>query len=424
MRNPLKPRSSIFPRKAPLGETGKLKLFGLQLIVLYLALAFLVLFPARAAASSQDPAWVEGQVVVQLTNGTDINTLNKAYGTSTIRVLSYKQVYLLAIPGGTTTSGMVNLLGLDPAVSFAEPNYQTLDTEAQQIFIYYDQGSALSNGTTSQPALEKARKQWAFSQINLLAAQKVTQGSGLKVAVLDTGVNVNHPQLQGHLLPGFNSSDLTADVTDTNGHGTFVAGVIAQTAQAASILPVKVLNSGGTGTVVDAAEGLYFASTNQKAQVVNLSLGLYQDSALMRLAVTNAQNSGSLLVASAGNGNTSGKRFPAAYPGVMGVAATDANNQKASFSNFGVDALVAAPGTGIYSYYYQGGFAYGDGTSFAAPLVAGLAAQAWSQKLDQSASSVSARIQKSCTSLTTYDPTYGTLLGSGLINNYSTVLAS
>jgi subtilisin family serine protease len=155
-----------------------------------------------------------------------------------------------------------------------------------------------------------------------------------------------------------------------------------------------------------------------------MSLGLYNRSILLELSVKYAQARGDLIVASAGNSATDQKRYPAAYSGVIGVAATDSQNHKAAFSNYGDNARISAPGVNIYSAYYTGGYAYGDGTSFAAPQVAGLAAQVWSENSGVSAGSVSSRILNNAVSLLTADPTYGARLGMGLINNYKAVFNS
>jgi subtilisin family serine protease len=381
------------------------------------------LFSSNPPPTAQAATASGNQIVVQLAPGVNLNLLNMLYGTSLVRTLSLDRTYVLAVPLGRTVTGLLSLLQLSPLVTFAEPNYPLYATEAQQAFIYYDQGSGLQDGDSSPEAINTARTQWAWDRIDLDRSQDLSQGAGVIVASLDTGVNSNHPALKGQLIPGYNALNQTNNVTDDSGHGTFVAGVIAQVAPEAAIMPVKVLNNQGEGTIADAAEGIFWAA-NHNARIINMSLGLYNRSILLELSVKYAQARGDLIVASAGNSATDQKRYPAAYSGVIGVAATDSQNHKAAFSNYGDNARISAPGVNIYSAYYTGGYAYGDGTSFAAPQVAGLAAQVWSENSGVSAGSVSSRILNNAVSLLTADPTYGARLGMGLINNYKAVVNS
>lgn len=364
-----------------------------------------------------------GEIIVQLAPGTNITLLNALLGTTLVRSLSLDRTYVLAVPLGRTINGLLTLLQLTPLITFAEPNYQMYATEAQQAFIYYDQGSGLQNGGSSPAAVNTARTQWAWDRIDLNRSQALSQGAGVIVASLDTGVNQNHPALKGQLMPGYNALNQTSNVTDDNGHGTFVAGVIAQIAPEAAIMPVKVLNNQGQGTIADASEGIFWAA-NHNARIINMSLGLYNRSRLLELSVQFAQARGDLIVASAGNSGTAENRYPAAYPGVIGVAATDSQNHKAAFSNYGANARISAPGVNIYSAYYTGGFAHGDGTSFSAPQIAGLAAQVWSEASGSSADFVSSHILSNTVSLLADDPVYAARLGNGLVNNFKAVVNS
>ncbi|HEX2911300.1 MAG TPA: S8 family serine peptidase [Chloroflexia bacterium] len=398
------------------------RLAALQLVLTLVALLGLALFPPRAEAA-QDTPYVDGQVVVQLLPGVDINLVDSLLGTTVLRVLSFDRTYLLGLPAGQTVSGLLNSLTISTLFSFIEPNYKMFVTEGQQIFIYYDQTQPLNDdGTCPQPQ-ETACNQWAFQAIDLNKSQRLSKGQNVTVAVLDTGTTPNHPLLRGHTLPGYDATLLSGNVTDNNGHGTFVSALVAQVAPSAGILPVKALGDNGEGTVVAAAEGVHYAS-DHGASVINMSMGLYAPSKLLEMAVNYAQNNGDLVVASAGNDGTADKRYPAAYPNVLSVAAIDQNDQKASFSNYGPNARVSAPGVNVYSAYYKGGFAAGSGTSFAAPQVAGLAAQIWQLNPSWKAGTVNNQVLSYAQSLVKNDPTYGGQLGSGLINNYRSVSAS
>lgn len=402
-----------------------LKIKSLRLVTLLIVFGLLSgngagLFPKVAQASSP-ASGSDNEIIVQLLPGTNISLLTNLLGLNLVRALSLDQTYVLSVPLGLPLNYILSLLNLNPLVVFAEPNYKMFATEAQQAFLYYDQGSGLQNGGTDPQAAETAKDQWAWGRIALERSQNLSEGAGVTVAILDTGVNKNHPAIKDQLVPGYNVTTMNDNVNDDSGHGTFVAGVVAQVAPDASIMPVKVLNSQGEGTVADASEGMFWAA-NHNAQVINMSLGLYSPSKLLELTVKYAQARGELVIASAGNSGTADKRYPAAYPGVIGVAATDSKNHKASFSNYGPNARISAPGVQIYSAYYTGGYAYGDGTSFAAPQIAGLAAQVWSENSNSPANFVSNRILNTAVSLQRDEPTYASMLGSGLVNNYKAVL--
>lgn len=361
---------------------------------------------------------VAGQLVVKLTDSADIDTVNARYNTKTLKALGTDKTYLLSIPEASALRFAQNM-NYNGDVVIAEPNYKLYLTELQQIFIYYDGTISAGNGSTNVTQLNN---QWAFQKINLAASQTLSKGENVTVAVIDTGVNTAHPYFNNRLLPGYNAITRSPDnVQDNNGHGTFVAGLVTQVAPAAKILPIKALSDNGEGTVFDAAEAIRYAANNN-VRVINLSMGLYQPSKVLETAIRYAQSKGVVVVASAGNSDTSEYRYPASYSGVIGVAALDKDSTKADFSNYGKNATVAAPGVQVYSTYYTGGYGYGNGTSFAAPLVAGLAAQIWAKRPLSSANEVANRIKYSATSLATADYDYGALLGFGLINNYASLL--
>jgi subtilisin family serine protease len=201
------------------------------------------------------------------------------------------------------------------------------------------------------------------------------------VAVLDTGVQADHPSLQGHLLPGFNAispGNTPDDVVDGKsnqafGHGTMVAGIVARVAPETKILPVRVLNADGSGSLFDVVRGLRWAVANG-AQVVNLSFGTLESSGILRQAINDARHAGVIVVASAGNAGQDVRDYPAGFSETISVAAVDPNDAKASYSNFGSHVRLSAPGTGIISTFPNSRFAAWSGTSFAAPFVAGVAA--------------------------------------------------
>jgi len=219
----------------------------------------------------------------------------------------------------------------------------------------------------------------------------------LRIAVVDSGVDVTHPDLAGRVVETYNAVDGGTDVTDTVGHGTFVAGVAAATADngigiagasmGASVMAVKVADAQGDIWTDALAAGIIWAA-DHGAKVINLSLGGNTSSALERDAVAYASSRGVLLVAAAGNDATSTPTYPAAYPQVVAVGATDGAGHAAGFTSFGPWVTVAAPGVNITGTTpaaggsdfpsSTGGYGVANGTSFSSPIVAAEAALLWS----------------------------------------------
>jgi hypothetical protein len=281
---------------------------------------------------------------------------------------------------------------------------------------YY--GTTVPHGYVYQPAT---------SIIGLTAVRTAfpgATGTGI-VAVIDTGVDPNHPALKDVLLPGFDftrnraGADETLDVTlsqtpvtggvppvwvrghgsgdvsqstaavvdqstaavvDGNsqysdfGHGTMVAGLVHLIAPSAKILPLKAFKADGTGYISDILRAIYFAISNH-ANILNMSFNLTSYSPELATAVHIARLNGSISVAAAGNSGQRTLVYPAALPDVMGIASTDNQDQLSTFSNYGSSLVwVAAPGEGVVTTYPFGTWAAGWGTSFSTPLTSGLAA--------------------------------------------------
>lgn len=227
-----------------------------------------------------------------------------------------------------------------------------------------------------------AGSQWGLRAVGAESAWGVAAGAGQTVAVVDTGSSPE-ADLNGNLLAGWDFINGKPDArTDPNGHGTHVAGIVAAAANngiggagvapGARVLPVRALNSAGDGYWSDVANGIVYA-VNQGAGVINLSLGGHVGDPSLQAAINYALSSGRIVVAAVGNDGTSAPTFPAAYPGVIGVAASDQSDRVAGFSNSGASVDVTAPGVGILSTV-PGGFASLSGTSMAVPYVSGVAA--------------------------------------------------
>jgi subtilisin family serine protease len=286
---------------------------------------------------------------------------------------------------------------------------------------YY--GTMVTHGYAAQPAAQIIRLPDAQNGFNV-------GGTGI-VAVIDTGVDPYHPVLSPVLLQGYdftrNQSGASEwpDVSSTGistttsssaqpavvqqssaaildqssaaildgspyvafGHGTMTSGLVHLVAPKSKILPLKAFSSNGTGNLSNIVAALYYAVQN-KANVVNMSFDLSYPSPALSQAISYANNAGVVLVAAAGNENTSARVYPASISGsVVGIASTTDWDARSSFSNYGTaDVWIASPGENVISTYPGGTYGSESGTSFSAPLVAGTVALMLSvkQPLNQS----------------------------------------
>lgn len=240
-------------------------------------------------------------------------------------------------------------------------------------------------------------KQWNLRSINVEQAWDETKGKDVTVAVIDTGISPVPDLEKTKFAAGYDFVNDQAEAKDDNGHGTHVAGTIAQStnnsfgvagiAYEASLMPLKVLSAEGGGTVADIAEAIRFAADNG-ADVINMSLGGGGESNLMKEAIAYAHSKNVVVVAAAGNSGRNAAEYPARYPYVIGVSALDAAGNKTPYSNYGAGIDIAAPGGLITGEDKSGGilqntvnpmtgesvFEAYQGTSMASPHVAGVAA--------------------------------------------------
>jgi hypothetical protein len=257
---------------------------------------------------------------------------------------------------------------------YVEPHYLYLTNEL----------GGESDGNTIVPNDTLYSKyQWNLPEIATETGWNVSKGStDVIVAVVDTGVQSDHPDLQGRLVKGMNIVDPSSPPEDDVGHGTHVAGIIAAQVNNnegvagltwfTKIMPVKVLDSTGAGSTYSVAKGIIWATDNG-ANIINMSLGNYAEAEFLHDALKYAYEHGVILVAASGNDNTDRPGYPAAYPEVFAVSATDADESRADYSNYGDYIDVVAPGTSIPSTYPGSRYAALSGTSMASPHVAALA---------------------------------------------------
>ena len=252
--------------------------------------------------------------------------------------------------------------------------------------------------------------QWGLTKTQAPQAWDVTTGSpSINIAILDTGVDLDHPDLASKIISNINFTTSTT-VDDVYGHGTHVAGIaaaitnngigVAGLSYSATIMNVKVMGDSGSGAYSWIAAGIIWAADNG-AEVINMSLGGSSASSTLEDAVNYAWSKGVVVVAAAGNSGNTLPSYPAYYANCIAVAATDASDAKASWSNYGDWVDVAAPGANIYSTLVDNGYGYKSGTSMASPHVAGLAGLVFSTVSDANGNGklndeVRSRIEATC----------------------------
>jgi len=266
--------------------------------------------------------------------------------------------------------------------------------------------------------------QWGPQKIEADYAWNTTIGDpSVLVAVIDTGIDYNHPDLAANYVAlGNDWVNMDPDPMDDHGHGTHCAGIVAAELNngigIAGVAQVKImaekgLNAGGSGTADDLASAIIHA-VDQGADILSNSWGGPGQSSLLYDAVKYAYDDGALIVAAAGNSATSIKLYPAAYDEVVAVTATDQVDDPAVFTSFGDWVEVAAPGVDIYSTVWDNGYAYMSGTSMSTPHVSGTAALVWSQFPSMSRDWVRAQLKFTADDLG--DPGFDKYYGYGRIN--------
>ncbi|HET7098823.1 MAG TPA: S8 family peptidase [Patescibacteria group bacterium] len=247
--------------------------------------------------------------------------------------------------------------------------------------------------------------QWGLTKIDAPNAWNTTHGSGnVDIAIVDTGININHPDLSSKIVLSINCTVVGCPVqttTDADGHGTHVAGIAgsitnngiggAGVAWEGRLISIKSLDDSGAGYYSWIANGIIAAADNG-AEVINLSLGGTSSSATLESAINYAWSKGAVIVAAAGNSGKNRALYPAYYANAIAVAATDQNDKKAGFSNYGTWVEVAAPGVSILSTY-KNDYSTLSGTSMSTPYVTGLAALLFGQNSEWTNTQVRNQIQ-------------------------------
>jgi subtilisin family serine protease len=403
---------------------SKKQLFHTVQAVILSTLMCLSVIPAAGQSAAPEPEFRKGELIVELKSGVAVETINTRWGTTTIRRIYGTNLYRLRTPNGKKEakwrkrlsrdsdllSVALNPVVLNPITSFARSQMNFPDghpTAGQNLAAYTEQQ--------------------ILSQLKIAEVHSRATGKGIIVAVIDTGVDARHPKFAANrwkddrqsaeiangidddndgLIDDVNGWDFisnngdpsdkgaTGSQTSVVGHGTFIAGLIKLLAPDAIILPVRAFDSDGLSDAFTVSEAIKYAA-DHGAKVINLSFGSVEDSTIVHDAIAYARQRGAVLVASVGNenDNTDARpRFPAAWNSeTIGVAALDADDRKASFSNFGSTVAVSAPGVRLFSTFpggSSGDYAVWSGTSFAAPFVAAQAAMILERRATADARSI------------------------------------
>jgi len=359
-------------------------------------------------SSSTAPASVAGEVLVKFKpnlSQLEITAALQKYHASIKRTIPQIGTTVLSVPKGQEDAVMQGLRR-DGLVQYSEPNYIQRIQFAPNDTYFTNQWYLANTGQTIG-----AQKGAVNDDVHAEAAWNVSKGTGVKVAILDTGIDLNHPDLAGKVVA--QKVFVTNAIEDMFGHGTHVAGIIAADTNNAQgiagvcpdcqLLIAKAMDDNGIGDGATMATAITWAADNG-AKVINMSEGGAQDSQTQDAAINYAWNKGAVIIAAAGNNNSNQLFYPAASANVVSVAATDNINARAYFSNYGSWVNVAAPGQAIFSTLPTHVFAmqqdeplktnydYLSGTSMAAPIVSGIAALIWASPYGTSNTAVVQRL--------------------------------
>jgi subtilisin family serine protease len=396
-----------------------------------LLLSWLILFfgyQNRAQAMDAAEA-VPSQIIVKLQQGITIDVINQTYPTVTVsELVPGAGIYLLQTPDGSDVEDLLASMAADPRLIYAEPN---LLAEAPEAVRSKDWGWG---GQDAQPYAS----QYALASINLAGAHSMSTGANIIIAVVDTGVQLNHPALAGRVTsiqadfvdgdgvandePNGLDEDGDGEVDESTGHGTHVAGIAHLVAPDAQIMPVRALDSDGGGNAFLVAEAILFA-VEHGADVINLSLGTSEESDLLEDVIEEAAERGVLVIAAAGNLGTTQAVYPAADECALAITSIGPTDMRSSFASYGRWVDLAAPGESIYSAFPVDGYAWWSGTSMAAPFASGQAALLLSYDVSLNLFAVADLIAGTAKPLSLDSHSRISLLGAGKVNVLASLVA-
>jgi len=385
-----------------------------------------------------------GQIIIKFRDNAAAAGVLRQHGLSEGAEIGGTGARSIAVPAGKE-SQLIEALSRNAAVEYVEPDQVvtafTSDPFFGSQYALQNVGQSFTNNygtaTPTSPSRIDVAGGTPDADVDAVEAWATTMGSGIKVAVLDSGVDLDHEDISSKVVARANFSG-AASPDDIYGHGTHMTGTVTAIANnglgvagvcpGCTILAGKVLNDSGVGSSSGLANGINWA-VNNGAKVINMSLGV-RASRTLEAAVNNAWNKGVVLVAAAGNGGNQAQIYPAGYPNVIAVAATDNKDAKAAFSTYGASWVdMAAPGVNVYSTFPNHPFTLekpnnrsqkydiGNGTSVSSAIVSATAALVWSTNPGATATSVRAKVQSSADKI----PGTGTFWANGRVNTYNAV---
>ncbi len=404
-------------------------------------LCFASLISSTAGAQPGGQEFVKGEIIVELKPGASIENLNARYGTRTLQRMYGTNFYRLGTPKNKKENKWRKKVAKDADVLSASLNPVVVNP----INVFARATQNFPDGFATPGRSQAEYKEQNF-ELSLSDVHRRSNGAGVLVAVIDTGVDLAHNDLAPRLwtdnadlvngvdddadglIDDFRGWDFVANdnnptdepgspQTTIAGHGTFIAGIITLLAPEARILPVRAFQLDGTSDAFTVASAIKYAA-DHGAHVINLSFGSPDDSTVLHDAVLYARARGSVLIAAMGNENQNADnkpQFPAAWKtDAMGVAAIDLTGRRADFSNYGSAAAVSAPGVRIISTYTNQNYAVWSGTSFSAPFAAAEAALILQNDLrNQSTRQI---IENTADNIDSFNPGFAGMLGRGRIN--------
>ena len=319
--------------------------------------------PADAAppVRSAEGPWAKGRVIVMPKPGLSAEKMAKMLHGGKARKIGGSNLHVVELPANASEKAVAALMKHNPHFEFAELDYEVKPAV-----------------TPNDPYFGSA---WHLPKIGAPTAWDASQGTGVTIAILDSGVDAAHPDLSSKLVPGWNFYDNNSNTADVYGHGTKVAGAaaaatnngagVSAVAGQAKIMPIRVTSTSGSGYSSMIANGIIYAA-DRGVRLANVSFANQP----IRTAVVSAsqymKDKGGLVFVSAGNNGIDEGFAPTSA--MVPVSATDGSDAKTSWSSFGSYVMLAAPGAGIYSTSNGGGYGAVSGTSFASPVSAGVAA--------------------------------------------------
>lgn len=382
-------------------------------LITNLALVGMVMTAISTEFASAHSPYGPGRILVQPVDGvtdTDLNQILSQHGGKSHGKLRSLKVHSVSVPVGAEEK-IAAALSRHPKIKFAE-----LD---QEVELHPDMGTDDTYYSS----------EWHLAKIGAPDVWNMVTGSGVIVAILDTGVNSSHPDLAPRIVAGYNTFDNSYDTSDIHGHGTMVAGTVAAVgnnamgvagvAWNARIMPMRISDLSGNITYYSIVANALTWATDNGARVANISYGVTQ-SATVQTAAQYMQSKGGMVVSSAGNSGTVLSEANASS--ILTVSATDANDVLAGWSSTGPMVDVSAPGVGIWTTTRAGGYGAASGTSFSSPITAGVIALMMSAKPGLSPQKIESILKTTAVDLGTSGPDQQ--YGAGRVNAAAAVAAA